>query len=115
MVKLLGMASVNCPGLTCIKEGWQYNSLVDFQLSIKSDSISFPDIGVKSGECYAGLRSSGCNHIINVHCSAESASKIGEFINNLKFLSIHSDGGSLYGFPGAGWCTTSVFFVLIVS
>ena len=22
--------------------------------------------------------------------------------------------GSLYGFPGAGWCTTSVFFVLIV-
>ena len=23
--------------------------------------------------------------------------------------------GSLYGFPGAGWCTTSVFFVLIVS
>ena len=22
--------------------------------------------------------------------------------------------GSLYRFPGAGWCTTSVFFVLIV-
>ena len=31
--------------------GWQYNSLVDFQLSIKSDSISFPDICVKSAEC----------------------------------------------------------------
>ena len=79
-----------------------------------SDSISFPDICAKSAECYAGLHSSGCNLIINVHCSGESASKIGEFINNLKFLSIHSDG-SLYGFPGAGWCTTSVFFVLIVS
>ena len=72
--------------------GWQYNSLVDFQLSIKSDSISFPDICAKSVECYAGLHSSGCDLIINVHCSGESASKIDEFINNLKFLSIHSDG-----------------------
>ena len=70
---------------------------------------------VQSGKCYAGFRSSGCNLIINVHCSGESASKIGEFINNLKFLSIHSEVGSLYGFPGAGWCTTSVFFVLIAS
>ena len=59
--------------------------------SIKSVSISFPDICAKSAECYAGLRSSGCN-IINVHCSGASASKIGEFINNLKFLSIQSDG-----------------------
>ena len=58
----------------------------------KSDSISFPDICAKSAKCYAGLRSSGCNLIINVHCSGEKASKIGEFINNLKFLSIHSDG-----------------------
>ena len=48
MVKFLGMALVYCPGLTCIKEGLQYNSLVDFQLSIKSDSISFPDICAKS-------------------------------------------------------------------
>ena len=23
--------------------------------------------------------------------------------------------GALYGFPGAGWCTTSLFFVLIVN
>ena len=58
----------------------------------QSDSISFPDICAKSAECYAGLHSSGCNLIINVHCSGESASKIGEFINNLKFLSIQSDG-----------------------
>ena len=50
MVKFLGMALVYCPGLTCIKEGWQYNSLVDFQLSIKSDSISFLDICAKSAE-----------------------------------------------------------------
>ena len=92
MVKFLGMALVYCPGHTSIKEGWQYNSLVDFQLSIKSDSISFPDICAKSAKCYAGLHSSGCNLIINVHCFGESASKIGEFINNLKFLSIHSDG-----------------------
>ena len=78
-----------------IKEGWQYNSLVDFQLSIKFDSISFPDICaslLNATLVTVGLRSSGYNLIINVHCSGESASKIGEFINNLKFLSIHSDG-----------------------
>ena len=92
MVKFLGMSLVYCLGPACILEGWQYNSLVDSQLSIKSDSISFPDICAKAAECYAGLRSSGCNLIINVHCSGESASEIGEFINNLKFLSIHSDG-----------------------
>ena len=92
MVKFLGMALVYCPALTCIYEGWQFNSLVDFQLSFKSDSISFPDICAKSAECYAGHRSSGCSLIINVHCSGESASKIGEFIENLKILSIHSDG-----------------------
>ena len=91
MVKFLGMALLYCPGLTCIYEGWQYYSLVDFHLSIKSDSISFPDFCAKSAKCYAGLRSSGCNLIINVHCSGESASQIGEFIHNLKFLSIHSD------------------------
>ena len=89
MVKFLGMALVYCPGLTCILEGWQYNSLVDFQLSIKSDSISFPDIFEKSAECYAGLRSSGCNLIINVHCSGESASTIGEFSQQLEVF-VHS-------------------------
>ena len=44
MVKFLGIALVYCPGLICILEGWQYHGLVDFQLSIKSDSLSFPDI-----------------------------------------------------------------------
>ena len=73
-------------------KGLAVNSLVDFQLSIKSDSISFPGICAKSAKCYAGLHSSGCNLIINVHCSGESASKIGELINNFKFFSIHSDG-----------------------
>ena len=34
MVKSLCMALVHCPGLTCIQEGWQYHSLVDFQLEI---------------------------------------------------------------------------------
>ena len=63
---------------TCIRGlAVQHNSLEDFQLSIKYDSISFPDICAKSVECYAGLRSTGCNLIINVHCSGESASKVG--------------------------------------
>ena len=43
-----------------------------------------------SEQCLQCLRNSGCDLIINVHCSGESASKIGEFINNLKFLSICS-------------------------
>ena len=50
MVKFLGMALVYCPGITCIKEGWQYYSLVDFQLGIKSDSSPFPDIWAKSAK-----------------------------------------------------------------
>ena len=69
MIKFLGMALVYCPGLTGILESWQNHNLADFQLSIKSDSISFPDICAKSAKCYTGLRSSGCNLIINVHCS----------------------------------------------
>ena len=93
--------------------GWQYNSLGDLKLSIKSYSISFPDICAKSAECYAGLRSSGCNLIINVHCSGESASKIGEFINN--FLSFHSDGWFAVRLSRCWLMTNSVIFVLIVS
>ena len=117
MVKFLGMALVYCPGLTCIYESWQYKSLVDSQLSIKSDSISFPDICAKSAKCYPGLRSSGCNLIINVHCSGKSASKIhvGEFINNLKFLSIHSDGWFAIRLSRCWLMYYLSLFVLIVS
>ena len=67
----------------------------------KLDSISLPDISTESSECHTCFCNSGSDLIINVHCS-------GEFINNFQFLSIHSDG-SLYGFPGAGLCTTSIF------
>ena len=91
MVKSRRMTLVYCPGPTCIYKGWQYHSLIVVQFSIKSDSISFPDICAKSAKCYTGFCSSGCNFIINVHCSGESASQIGEFINNLQFLSIHCD------------------------
>ena len=109
MVKSLCMTLVYCQGLTCIQEGRQYHSLIDFQLGVKLDSISLPDIWTESSECHTGF----CL-IINVHCSEESASQVGEFINNLQFLSIHSDGWLIVRFPGAGWCTTFVFFVLIV-
>ena len=44
MVKSLRMPLVYCPGLACIQEGWQYHGLVDFQLCVKLDSISLPDI-----------------------------------------------------------------------
>ena len=58
MVKSLGMTLVYCPGLTSIKEGWQYLSLVDCQLSVNSDSILFPDICAKYAKCYTGFCSS---------------------------------------------------------
>ena len=85
-----------------MQEGWQYHSLVDIQLGVKLDSISLPDICTESSECHTGFCYSGINFIINVHCSREGASQVGEFINNFQFSSI-------YGFPGAGWCTASVF------
>ena len=91
-VKPLCMKLVYCPGLTCIQEGWQYHSLVDFQLGVKLDSISLPDICTESSKCHTGFCNSGSDLIINVHCSGKSASQVGEFINNFQFLSIHSDG-----------------------
>ena len=52
---------------------------------------------------------------LSMRTALESASKIGEFINNLKFFCPFTVMvGSLYVFLGAGWCTTSVFFVLII-
>ena len=75
-----------------MQEGWQYHSLVGFQLGVKLDSISLPDICTESSESHTGFCNSGSELIINVHCSGESASQVGEFINNFQFLSIHSDG-----------------------
>ena len=92
MVKSLCMTLVYCQGLTCIQEGWQCDSLVDVQLGIKLDSLSLPDICTESSECHTGFCNSGSDLIINVHCSGESASQVGELINNFQFSSIHSGG-----------------------
>ena len=52
MVKSHGMPLLYCPGLTCIHVYiWQNHSLVDFQLSDKSDSTSLPDICAKISKC----------------------------------------------------------------
>ena len=88
MVRSICMTLVYCPGLTCIQEGWQYHSLIDFQLGVKLDSITLPDICTKSSECHTGFCNSGSDLIINVHCSGESASRVDEFINNFQFLCI---------------------------
>ena len=55
MVKSLVMTLVYCPGLTCVQEGWKYHSLVDFQLGVKLDSISLPDICKESSQCHTGF------------------------------------------------------------
>ena len=88
-VKSLCMTLVYCPGLTCIQEGWQYHSLVDFQLVVKLDSISLPDICTESSECHTGFCNSGRDLIINVYCCGESASQVGEFIKHLSVF-VHS-------------------------
>ena len=65
---------------------------LDFQVGVKLDSILLPDICTESSKCHTGLSNSGSDLIINVHCSGKSASQVGEFVNNFRFLSIHSDG-----------------------
>ena len=92
MVKSLCMTLVYCTGLTCILGVRQYHSRVGFHLGVKLDSISLLDICMEFSECHTCFCNSVSDLIINVHSSGESASKVGEFINNLQFLSIHSDG-----------------------
>ena len=113
MVKSLCMTLVYFPGLTCIQDGWQYHSLVNFQLDVKLDSISLPDICAGSSECHTGFCNSGSDLIINLHRSGESASRVGIFINNVHTLSIHRNGWftESHGFPDAGWCTTLSLFL----
>ena len=77
MLKSLCMTLIYCPGLACIQECWQYNSLVDFQLGVKLDSISIPDICTVSSECHTGFCDSDRDLIINVHCSGQNASQVG--------------------------------------
>ena len=83
------MTLVFCPGLTCIQKDWQYHSIVDFQLGVKLDSVSLPDIYTESSECHIGLCNSGSDLNINVHCSGESTAQVGECIKNFQLLSIH--------------------------
>ena len=114
MVKSLRMTLVYCPGLTCIQDGWQYLSLVDFQLGVKLDSISLPDICTESSKCHTGFCNSGSDLIINVHCSGKSASQVGEFINNFQFLSVHSDGWFSVRFSRCWYACNLCLFILIV-
>ena len=76
----LCMTLFYCPGLACIQDSWQYHSLVDFQLGVKLDSISLLDICTESSESHTGFCNSGSDLSINVHCSGERVSQIGEFI-----------------------------------
>ena len=81
---------------------------------MKLDSISLPDICTESSECHTGFCNSGSDHIINVHCSGESVSQVGEFINNFKFLSIHSNGWLVVrvGIQPLSFCTDCEIIVI---
>ena len=110
--KSLCMTLVYCPGLTCKQKSWQYHSLVDFQLGVKLDSIPLPDNCTESSESHTGVCNSGSDLIINVHCSGESASQVGEFINNFQFLSIHSDGWIIVRFSRC-WLMYKLYLILL--
>ena len=101
MVKSLCMTHVlvYCAGLTCIQEGWQNHSRVDFQLGVKLDLISLPDICTESSKCHTGFCNSGSDLIINVHCSGKSASQVGELSTTFSFCPFAVMVGSLYGMP----------------
>ena len=108
------MTLVYCSGLTCIQEGWQYHIIVDFQLGVKLDLITLPDICTESSVCRTGFCNSASDLIINVHCSGESASQVGEFINSFQFLSIHCDSWFVAPFSTCWLVYNLCLFVLIV-
>ena len=55
---------------------------VEFQLSVRSDSIPLPEMCAKSAKSYAGFCSFDSYLILNAHCPGQ----IGDFINNLQLL-----------------------------
>ena len=99
----LCMTLVYCPRLTCIEEGSFVSRLIPFR----------PRHLHAVFECHTGFCNSISDLIIHVHFSGESASQVGEFINNFQFCPFTVMVRSLYGFPCAVWCTTSIVFVLI--
>ena len=44
VLELLGMAAVDCPGLTCIEQGWQDDCCVYLQFGLQADSPAFSNI-----------------------------------------------------------------------
>ena len=113
MVKSLHDAGILSTSLTHTR-GLAVPQPCNIELVVKLDTISLPDICIESSKCRTGFCNSGNDLIINVHCSGKSASQVGEFINNFQFCPFTVTVGSLYDFAGAGWCTTTVFLVLIV-
>ena len=73
MIKSFSMNFIFCPDLTCVcKMRLQCQSLVDFQLGIKLDSFSFPDICTGSSKCHTGYK----DLIVNVYCSEENTDQL---------------------------------------
>ena len=50
----------------------------------------------ESSKCHTKFCNSGSDLIINVHCFGEGASKVGESINSVQFLSIRIDGCAVF-------------------
>ena len=92
MAKPPRTALAHRPGPTRTQEGRQHHSPADPQLGVKLDSTSLPDICTESSECHTSPRNSGSDLIINMHRSGESASQVGELVNNPQLLPTHSDG-----------------------
>ena len=116
MIKSLCMPLVYCQGLTRIQEGkvasttalWTFSlvsSLIPFRpqtvaRSLPNATLPFAILAVKS--------SSTCTALERVLTGLVNLSTTFSFCQSTMIV------GSLYNFPCAGWCTTSVLFVLIV-
>ena len=90
-------------------------ALINFKLCDQLYSSTIADWRVKSTKSYTPSGSSRINLIINNNCLRERVlPKYVNFPTTVSLWSLIFILGSTYVFPGAGWCKTSIFLVLIV-
>ena len=108
------MALIHSPRLATIKQGCENSGLVHLDFCFLGDAPPVPHIFAESSKGSACLGESGIHFIITDNVSCERASQVDKLVHDLQSLSINGDVGFRVCVPGAGWCMTSVFFILIV-
>ena len=104
------MLLVSCPCFTAIKKGGKNDSSVYLNFGCLRDASPITHIPVESAKACIHFCESGVHLIIYDDRFREGAAEVGELFYYLQLLSLDGD---IDGFPGAGWCI-SVFFMLMV-